>query len=128
MLAALVVQLTLSVGPLVILLGVLLWIVNNPTNAEKLAFWFWSSFRFVSKTAEKNTIKTDITHRINDFVIRQNRELADKTIEKRQAYRGEHHNHEKRRIDRHHARKSTQFLDLSRVAAFVRSEERSVGT
>jgi hypothetical protein len=75
MLAALVVQLTLSVGPLVILLGVLLWIVNNPTNAEKLAFWFWSSFRFVSKTAEKNTIKTDITHRINDFVIRLQDEL-----------------------------------------------------
>ena len=43
---------TVGLGGL-IAIGLLLWIASNPANAERVAYWFASAFRFVSKKAEE---------------------------------------------------------------------------
>src|SRR5437868_6836720 len=65
---------TVGLGGL-IAIGLLLWIASNPANAERVAYWFASAFRFVSKKAEETALKTDVTHRINDFAVRMSRNV-----------------------------------------------------
>jgi hypothetical protein len=76
MIATIVLDLTLGTGAgLVIILIFLAWIANNPSNAERIAYWVSSTARWVSKRAEDNAVKTDVTHRINDFAVRLQSEL-----------------------------------------------------
>jgi hypothetical protein len=58
-----------------IVLGILMWIANNPSNAERIAYWVCSSLRWVSRRSENNAVKRDVTHRINDFAVRLQKEV-----------------------------------------------------
>ncbi|HZT06563.1 MAG TPA: hypothetical protein VFC51_05995, partial [Chloroflexota bacterium] len=60
---------------LALVLAVFAWIAHNPANAERIALWFWSGTRWVSKTAETKALQRDVTHGINDFAVRIQDEL-----------------------------------------------------
>ncbi len=52
------------------LVAIFYWIARNPSNAERIAYWFWSAFRVISAKAEKYRLATDVTHRINSFALK----------------------------------------------------------
>jgi len=60
-------------GGLVVLVGaagLIVWIATHPSDAERIAYWFLSAARLVSKRAEERALTTDVTHRINNFALK----------------------------------------------------------